>query len=410
MRLILSCAALVALLAGCAGEHGTMYDPAPAATTSTLSDPTWPLQPSAYRTTSGAIYLGNVDARIDEYRRIIAERNLAVHRVALAGDLYHRFRVTGRLADAEEAMTLLDAAIVADPTAAQAYQLRGVVRSGFHRFREALADLDAAQTHGAKATDLAATRREIELALGDYAKLRNEFEHSTDVTPNFYELAHRADLRVMQGDLAGATFLYRAAQTQYRDTNPVPLAWLHVQQGIALLRFGKVEEARDFFAAAHARLPQYYLATEHLAECEAALGNTERARELYRAVIAQTGNPEFVAALSGLEREAGNAADADRLARDAEAGYETLLASYASAYAQHAAEFFIEIGKPERAYALAQQNLTVRRDIGSWILLANAASAAGDMPAACEARARVQATGLKPPEIADLAPLAARCD
>ena len=126
-------------------------------------------------------------------------------------------------------------------------------------------------------------------------------------------------------------------------------------------------------------------------------------------MIAQTGNAEFLAALSGVERAAGNETDAERLAREAEAGYEALLETYPGAYAHHAAEFFIEIGKPERAYALAQQNLTVRRDIGSWILLATTAVAAGDTPAACEARARVLATGLTPPELEELAPLAERC-
>ena len=414
MRRILICFAFTSALTGCASVPSTTATPTPVATTAaapatSIDDPLWPLQPDAYRTTSGAIYLGNLDARIDEYRRIIAARNMAVHHVALAGDLYHRYRVVGRIADAEDALALLDAAIAADPDAAQAYQLRGVVRAGFHRFDEALADLDAAQRHGAKATDLASTRREIQLALGDYAALKSEFERSTDVAPSLYELAHRADLRVMQGDLAGATFLYRAAQTQYRDVNPVPLAWLHLQQGIALLRFGKVAEAREFFAAAHARLPQYYLATEHLAECEAALGHHDRAREIYRDVITQTGNAEFVAALSGVERSAGNTAEADRLVREAEAGYEALLAKYPSAYAQHASEFFIEIGKPERAYALAQENLTVRQDVGSWILLATTADAAGQTAAACAARAKALATGMTPPEMADLKSLENRC-
>ena len=414
MRPILICIALATALSGCASAPSTTATTAPAETAAAIAsppaaDPLWPLQPEAYRTTSGAIYVGNLDARIDEYRRIIAARDMAVHRVALAGDLYHRYRVLGRIADAEEALALLDAAIAADPDAAQAYQLRAVVRAGFHRFDEALTDLDAAQTRGAKPADLASTRREIQLALGDYAALGSEFTRSADVTPNLYELAHRADLRVMQGDLAGATFLYRAAQTQYRDVSPVPLAWLHLQQGIALLRFGKIAQAREFFAAAHARLPQYYLATEHLAECEAALGNHDRAREIYRDVIAQTGNAEFVAALSGVERSAGNTAEADRLVREAEAGYEALLAKYPSAYAQHASEFFIEIGKPERAYALAQENMAVRQDVGSWILLATTAEAAGNTQAACAARDKVLATGMTPPELAELKPLENRC-
>src|SRR5688572_8540954 len=78
-------------------------------------DPSWPLDTGAYRTTSAELYLGNVDARIAELRRIVAERDRNEHRTALAGSLYHRYRVLGRLEDAEEALRLLDAAVAAEP-------------------------------------------------------------------------------------------------------------------------------------------------------------------------------------------------------------------------------------------------------------------------------------------------------
>ncbi len=397
------------LLAACATTPSSNSSPEQPVGTAAEADPSWPLTTASYRTTSGAIYLGNLDARIEELQRIVAERDMAVHRTSLAGSLYHRYRVVGRLEDAEEALRLLDAAVATEPAVAEHRQMRAVVRSGFHRFTEALEDLDAAAAAGAREESLHKTRREIRLALGDYAQLREDFAHSTELAADFDELAHRADLRLQQGDPMGADFLYRAAQTQFRDVNPVPLAWLHVQQGIAHLRYGNVLEARRFFAAAHERLPQYYLATEHLAECETRLGNFDVARRLYREVIAQTANPEFVAALAGLERAAGNTAAADRLTQDAERGYSDLLERNPAAYAQHAAEFFIEIGKPERADALARENLQLRQDVGSWILLAQTAQAIGDDARACDARAHAVETALRPPELSDLDALAARC-
>lgn len=168
-------------------------------------------------------------------------------------------------------------------------------------------------------------------------------------------------------------------------------------------------EARRFFAAAHARLPQYYLAAEHLAECEARLGNLDEARGLYREVIAQTGNPEFIAALAGVERDAGNEAEAQRLEGEALKGYEALLARHPAAFGQHAAEFLIQIGQKERADALARQNLELRRDVGSWILQAQAALAVGDLPRACAARDRAVETAMRPPELAELDALGAQC-
>lgn len=405
----LTIACIAVLLAACAATPNPDRSAESPVVAEAQVDPSWPLRIADYRTTSGAIYLGNLDARIEELTRIVGERDMAVHRTALAGSLYHRYRVVGRLDDAEEALRLLDAAVATEPAVAEHRQLRAVVRSGFHRFTEALEDLDAAAAAGAREDALSRTRREIRLALGDYAQLRDDFAVSSELTASFDELAHRADLRLMQGDPVGASFLYRAAQTQFRDVNPVPLAWLHVQQGIAHLRHGHVIEARRFFAAAHERLPQYYLATEHLAECETVLGNHDAARELYAQVIAQTGNPEFIAALAGLERMAGNRDDAERLTRQAEQGYADLLQRNPAAYAQHAAEFFIEIGKPERADALARENLQLRQDVASWILLAQTAQAVGDDARACDARSKAVQTALRPPELAELDALASRC-
>jgi hypothetical protein len=250
---------------------------------------------------------------------------------------------------------------------------------------------------------------DILVARGDYRSLGAELATSNEPIADFYALAHRADLRLLQGDLKGAEQHYLAAQTQYRDSNPVPLAWLHTQMGIGYLRFGKIEDARRFFSAAVERLPGYYLAEEHLAECEALLGDLPSARARYQRVIEQTGNPEFIAALSSVERQAGNAEVADALTQQAKAGYEELLNRLPAAYAQHAAEFFIETGDAPRAYRLAQENSRLRSDVGSLILLATTAHAAKQPDAACEARASAMATGLQPPEIHELDALSTLC-
>lgn len=80
----------------------------------------------------------------------------------------------------------------------------------------------------------------------------------------------------MLGDLPGASFWHRSAQDFYRDVSPFHLAWLYTQQGIAILRHGDFKSAQPFFAAALARLPSYYLAAEHLAECEMELGQLDQ--------------------------------------------------------------------------------------------------------------------------------------
>ncbi len=369
----------------------------------------YPASRERLATTDGGIYLGNLDARVDGLRAVLARDDDPRLRAALANAMLQRWRIVGRLEDGETALSEAWRALAIAPDLADARVVQGAALSAFHRFGEARSALEAASGAGADPTVVARVRRDLDVAEGRYAELRGELAGSREPAPDFYELAHRADLRVLLGDLGGASLHYRTAQDLFADTSPMQLAWLYVQQGIALLRFGEVAGARRFFAAARERLPAYYLASEHLAECEYLLGDLDAARVLYREVIAQTGDPEFEAALAEVERAAGDAEAATMLDRRAEAGYRARVARHRAAYAQHFAEFLLERGRATEALALARENAGLRPDIGSLILLARAADAAGDAAFACDTHARIKATGLTPPELADLDPLSKRC-
>lgn len=370
----------------------------------------WPASQEDLPTTDGTIYLGNLDQRIAVLEALSARKPDAAGAASLAGALYHRYRIRGGLADAERALELADQALAGADPDPEYFVLRATLRSGFHRFAEAAADLDAAQARGMPAGKLASARRELALALGQYQALRDAFEAaSSNAAVDFDSLAFNAHLLELQGDAAGATRLYERAQDAYADSSPVPLAWLYVQQGAARLEAGDAEGARPFFAAAHARLPGYTLATEHLAESEVLLGNAERARALYREAIAASDDPAFIDALAQLERQAGNGALAARLATQARTGWESRIAKYPAAFAGHAIEYFLGHDDPQRALALARDNLRLRRDIGSLALLARAADAAGAAEQACAAWRQTQASGLSPPSLRDLAGLGQRC-
>lgn len=405
MRRFALCLAM--LLAGCAAAPAP--EPTAPAQIAELFAQRYPLTVEQRATTSADIYLGNLDARVDVLEGQVSGADDANVRGALAGALLLRFRILGRLADGERALELAAAAAAGAPDIPDLHLVNAAALSAFHRFAEAEQALKQAQAAGAAEQNLKSVRRDLWMAQGHYAQLHDDFEHSDEPVADFYELAHRADLRLMQGDLDGASRWYRTAQDFYQDVDPLPLAWLYTQQGIALLRHGHYAQAQVFFAAAHQRLPAYALAAEHLAECEAKLGQLEAARELYRSVIAQTGNPEYIAALADVEDQAGNTAAAAAARKDALAGYRALLARHRPAYAQHAAEFLLRIGKHEEALALARENLVLRQDIASLLLLARSAQAAGQHDEACAAVARVHATGLKPPELADIAPLSLSC-
>ncbi|MBK8066069.1 MAG: tetratricopeptide repeat protein [Rhodanobacteraceae bacterium] len=363
----------------------------------------YPASVDARATTSSDIYLGNLDSRIASLR---GRTDAPGAHALLAAALHARFRIVGRIADAEAALAEARQAVLVAPDHADAHRVLAATLMSFHLFEDAAKALDAAESLGA---EVAGLRRDLWMALGRYDLLQPDFAASNLPVGDFQELAHRADLRLMLGDPAGAFRWYRAAQDLYPDVDPYPLAWLHTQQGIALLRHGDCASARVFFETALQRLPQYYLAAEHLAECEATLGQLAPARQRYHAVIEQTGNPEFLAALADVETAAGATAAAAVATEKARAGFADLLARHPAAYAQHAAEFYLDRGESGRALALAQENARLRVDIGSLILLARSAAAAGEDEIACASAQRARATGLQPPELAEIVPIEAAC-
>lgn len=396
------------LLAACATQHSAEAPPAPAADLATavpglpLGPGLWPIDAKGHRTTGGAIYLHNLDARIDTLESRFAASATLDDREKLIAARWHRFRVVGHMDDAERALALVMDPDSALPTSGRGSFLQAVVFAGFHRFREAEHALQRAATLGHDAAEVTRQRNDLLVALGRYADLREDFDRSLEAVGDFDLLAHRADLRVLLGDLAGAERQYWAAQTLYRDINPVPLAWLHTQMGIALLRFGHTERAAEFFAAAVERLPGYYLAEEHLAECEFLLGRLNAARERYLRVIESTGQPEFMAALAEVEAARGDAQSSAAWRQRAAEGFRELVRRHGLAFAQHAAEFFAGIGETDEARRLARDNLALRQDVASWVLLGEVELAAGNTPAACEGLAGAAASGLRTPELTGL--------
>lgn len=365
--------------------------------------PNWPASSKQLPTTSASIYLGNLDARIEQLWRNYERQPDPDLAQALATSLTHRYRIRGVLADAEAAGDVLAAQVAAHPEHAALQLAHASWLAIFHRFEQARVAISLARTADLSSSMLASLSDEIDLALGRYAELGPAFERPGENPPaDIYQLAARANTAVLRGDLDLASRLYFEAQTHYRDVGPFPLAWLHTQQGIALLRFGEHAQAARFFAAARERLPAYYLASEHLAECLAELGRLDEARALYAEVIEQTGNAEFLAALAALEERAGKTERAHSLRRQAEQAYQSLLERHPEAYAQHAAEFYLEIGRIDQARVLAERNLALRQDVGSRLLAGEVALSGGDLTQSCAQLHLVAATGLRPPEYLDL--------
>jgi len=361
-----------------------------------------PLSIHQYRTTNGDIFLGNLNSRIQSLTQLV--KNTTTHRLLLASSLYHRYQIIGKFDDLTEAQEHLSTYLQQiDHNSQQSdtgFILQASIYSATHQFDQALATLKKLTNQTSQSAQI--LKAEIQLAQGSYNKALttiNSLAASSKPAIDSQVLSLQANLAIEQGNLDQGLQLFNQAQQQYTNTNPVTLAWLQTQMGIALLRNDQIAEARTFFQSAQQRLPAYYLATEHLAESELILGNLPAAEKLYASVSQQTANPEFYSMLAKAQKQLGkNNASAQNL-QTAEQGYKELLQNQPQAFAQHAAQFFYDTGKFSKALELAEMNLHNREDIHSWLLVRRISKALHQPTIACHALAKANSTNMHPPEL-----------
>ncbi|MCB0210269.1 MAG: tetratricopeptide repeat protein [Anaerolineae bacterium] len=314
-------------------------------------------------TTNGVIAMVNLDAQIDGLEaQATLGRLTAAQGAELIDLLILRGQVLGCIADYERATALAEELVDETPTDGLAWLARAKTRATFHRFTEALADLDEANRLGAKQTELDAERAAIFQALGRYDEALDLRRSAVEYRPDFAALGALAGLQAERGQVAEAERLFSAARERYQGVSPFPIALLDFQHGVMWLGQGDLSAARFWFEAARRRLPTYAPALGHLAEVEAALDDCESAINRLRPLAVAADDPEYASILADLLSDAGQTREADRWRAQAAARYDELMARHPAAFADHAAEFWLTVGADaERAIQLARQNLTIRQ-------------------------------------------------
>jgi tetratricopeptide (TPR) repeat protein len=232
----------------------------------------------------------------------------------------------------------------------------------FHRFPSALTDLDAAATLGGDRVELDGERAAIYQALGRYDEALAIRRRAVDRHADFSALAALAVVYGERGEPDEAERWFRAATHGYHGTSPFPLAMLQFQRGKLWMEHDDLSCARAWCDAAVRRLPAYVPAQGHLAELDAALGNTAAAIARLRPLALASDDPDYATRLARTLADAGATEEAETWRGKAESRYEELLARHQDAFADHAAEFWLTIGgDPQRALWLARVNLSVRQ-------------------------------------------------
>lgn len=356
-----------------------------------VSAPRSPLSMSELRTTSAAIALTNLNAQIDGEKKLADRAALSVAQRSSIADLQAmRGQILGSIADYETVAAISEELTRDAPNDGKSYLARSHARSIFHRFGDALVDLDKAEALGVPQAQIETARASILQASGKYVEALEIRNRALKRNRNMNTLSAAASVYADLGEIEEAEKLYGEAPRDYRDVSPFPIAWLYFQQGLMWMHQGDLQRAREFFSNAHERIPQYAAARGHLAEVEAALGNRGRAVELLEPLAASSDDPDYAAQLARILLEDGQIQQAKPWRDRAASRYEQLITLHPQAFADHATEFWLAAGAdPLKALQLARLNLEVRKTPRAYELVLEAALAAKDLDSTCKALGEV---------------------
>jgi tetratricopeptide (TPR) repeat protein len=314
-------------------------------------------------TTSSVIAIANLDQQISQLRNEPGVEELLLVRSRFLGD----YDALDRASSLGESRFATSGELL----------LRARTRSAVHRFTDALADLAAAEGAGAKPEEVAPSRASILVAIGRAADAIPLLEVALVRNPGFASRSALAGAYAAAGRFADADRLYVEALGDLETTLPFPYAWIYFARGVMW-----VEQGRDpmrgeaLYKQALAYLPEFVAANIHLAELEIARGDIQSAMPRLERVVQLSNEPEAAALLGMLYIRTGDTTRGFPEIELARRRYDSLLARYPLAFADHASEFYLGPGADaERAWILAQQNLVNRQTERAVALAIKAAAA-----------------------------------
>jgi tetratricopeptide (TPR) repeat protein len=327
--------------------------------------------------TDGTIALLNLRAQIDGLEPDVKRGQATVEsRVGCIELITLRGLMLGHIADYQRAGEMAEQLVRDAATDGTALLARARSRAVFHRFGDALGDIERAERLSLDAEAARGERASIFQALGRYDDALAMREEAAGRRASFENVAALVGLYAELGEVDTAVRLYAESRRRYRGVSPFPLALLDFQLGLMWMNKGQLDEARTSFDAARRRVPAYAAAQGHLAEVEAELGEIESAVARLYSLAVSSDDPDYAAQLARILGAAGRGDESQHWCRLAAARYDELVARHPEAFADHAAEFWLAAGaNPAKALRLARMNVEVRKTPRAYGLLAQAVAA-----------------------------------
>lgn len=323
--------------------------------------------------------LAEIDRRIEQAQVLARERDDWADHELVASLLVQRARLSGAIEDWVRADETLDRAFARAPAGGGPVLARLELDLSLHRLEQAeqrLRQAEAApiQTLSHKVA-VAVARGELAAQRGQLDLAREAFEHAQRLREDPANAGRLALLARRQGDPEAALVGFQTARAGLEHGRGA--AWTYLQEGLVEWDRGRADAALAKYDAAQQVFPGWWLVTEHRAEALAALGQTDRAEALYRAVIEETGHPEFMDALGELLLARGDEAEARTWFTSARQEHERRLGLLPEAAGAHALDHLIRHAPNEpRTLTLAREVARVAPNEDNLRRLAQAEAAA----------------------------------
>jgi len=327
--------------------------------------------------------LTRIDHNIAAWTKNVAGNDKDFLSAANLAALYEaRARLSGDVADYGRAAEAAGRSLGIVPDQLDVLALHARLALATHDFGRALSEASSLDRTAPDQPAILSIMGDAQLELGDYDAATILYGRVGTLAPGPAITARLARLTFLRGDPAGAIKQAESAQAAAvaAGIDGPSLSWYAYLAGTMQLATGDPKAAATWFDRALDAWPRSFLALAGKARAEAALGDSDKAIDGYRAAIAVAPQPDALSALGDLLALRGDD-------RGAQQQYDTVLAiarlqgSSGLVFNRQLVLFDVNHGRDlATALELADRELAERRDVygydaDAWALLANGRAA-----------------------------------
>ncbi|MBX3167330.1 MAG: tetratricopeptide repeat protein [Candidatus Eremiobacteraeota bacterium] len=295
-------------------------------------------------------------------KRLKDARQHPAFQIALAQAYLAKAQVSSDVSYFGEAEKLVDAALKKQPDNKAGLTVKASLCEARHDFQGAIKILEALEKQDPGDVD---TRALLANSLMEVGRVPEALEISKDIfrqVPTVGAALQVARVYIAAGDDNKARKILEVAIGQEQPMENKLSARLRSLLGEMDVRHGRLEEAEQFFLASLDASPENAQTTEDLARLKVRQGQLDEAEKLFMAAFARTQHPLLLREVAQIKRARGQAEESKKMLEQAETLLRPEVRRGRYGHARDLARVVLDLGRPEEALRLLEQEEKQRQD------------------------------------------------